>query len=57
MYRAIAQRLLPIANRGTQLARLVIAVSEHPNVLLPALEVCAQLLLDEVAAIPHGSAL
>jgi len=57
MYRAIAQRLLPIANRGTQLARLVIAASEHPNVLLPALEVCARLLLDEVAAIPHGSAL
>lgn len=55
--RAIARRLLPVANRGTQLARLVIAASQHQNIPLSTLTAYAQQLLYEVATISRHSTL
>lgn len=57
MYRVLAQHLFPVANRGTQLARLVIAASQHQTIPLSALVVSAQQLLDEVGSIADCCAL
>lgn len=53
LYRSLAQRLFPVANRGTQLARLVVAASQEEQIPFAALIPFAQQLLDDVASIPH----
>jgi hypothetical protein len=53
MYRSLAQRLFPLANRGTQLARLIMAASYDQCISLPTVRACAQQLLDEVALGPQ----
>lgn len=57
LYRFLAHRLFPVANRGAQLARLVVAAAHHQNIPLSALVTCAQQLLDEVTSIPHDCGL
>lgn len=52
LYRSLAQRLFPIANRGTQLARLVVAASQQQSIPLSALVLTAEDLLNEVVSSP-----
>lgn len=52
LYRTLAQRLLPVANRGVQLARLVISAFEQGHSHSSGLVASAQRLLDEVTCIP-----
>lgn len=49
IYRALAQRLFPVANLGAQLARLVVSASEDGTMTSPALAVSAHRLLSQVA--------
>jgi hypothetical protein len=55
LYRSVALRLLPVANRGAQLARFVIAASHQQCIPWSTLTVCAQQLLAEVASDSQGS--
>jgi hypothetical protein len=57
LYRTLAQRLLPIANRGVQLARLVTSTFEREPSDCSALVASAQRLLDELASIPNECSL
>jgi hypothetical protein len=52
LYRTLAQRLFPIANRGVQLARLVIAASQHEGMYSSALTASAHQLIEEMIAVP-----
>jgi hypothetical protein len=55
--RSLVLRLLPVANRGTRLARLVIAASRRHDVPSATLLLCAQQLLDDLTpALPLRSA-
>lgn len=53
LFRTLAQSLFPIANRGVQLARLVIAASHHEAMSFPALAASARQLIDEMTAVPN----
>jgi hypothetical protein len=55
LYRSLAHRLFPIANRGTQLARLVVAGYQQRDMPSSALLVAAESLLHEVALPSVGS--
>lgn len=55
--RSLAQRLLPVANRGAHLARLVLAASHHQNIPLSALVLCAEDLLYEVSFMSQESSM
>lgn len=55
LYRSLAHRLFPIANRGTQLARLVVAGYQQRDMPSSALLVAAESLLHEVVLPSVGS--
>lgn len=54
LYRTLAQRLSPVANRGIHLARLVMAASNQQNIYFPSLIASVQQLIDEIISIPDG---
>lgn len=57
LYSTLAHRLFPVANRGVQLVRLVLAASPHQHRHFPVLLTCALQLIDELASIPSGASL
>jgi hypothetical protein len=48
LYRDLAHYLFPVANRGAQLARLVVAASNEDSVSFSNVAMFAQRLLDEL---------
>lgn len=52
LYRTLSRRLLPIANRGVQLARLILASSHHGISHDPILLSCAEDMIREVNTMP-----
>lgn len=55
LYTALARRLLPVANRGVQLARLVLALSAQSHVSFPVLLACARDLIDVLGSFPSDT--
>lgn len=52
LYRTLAQWLLHVANRGTQLARFVMSASHQSGQIGPDLLACAEQLVHELCVMP-----
>jgi len=57
LYRSLAERLFPVANRGAHLARLVLASLEEDTVPSSVVLMYAQQLLDQVSSSTESLAL